>query len=103
MSLDSILNRKWKQLYLEVEGEEWEGLPSQNPFYLWYWAKRNKHNQKDPRIPTDNDIEHAKRLEMLRQAVKKHKENTGDENAKLVVLRFRDSDVWWVSNHTVSV
>ena len=40
---------------------------------------------------------------MLRQAVKKHKENTGDENAKLVVLRFRDSDVWWVSNHTVSV
>ena len=104
MSLDSILNRKWKQLYSEVEGEEWTGLPSRNPFYLWYWAKRNKHNQKDPRIPSKKDIEHAKNLVMLEEIVQKHKINTDNPNAKLTILRYKASgDMWWVSNHTVSV
>ena len=93
-------------MYFEVDGEEWTGIPSHNPFYLWYWAKGNEKNREDPRTkePSKKDIEHAKHLEMLEEAVKKHKENTGDENAKLTILRYKASgDMWWVSNHTVSV
>ena len=91
---------------VEVYGEEWTGKPSHNPFYLWYWAKGNEKHREDPRTkePSKKDIQHAKHLEMLEEAVKKHKENTGDENAKLTILRYKASgDMWWVSNHTVSV
>ena len=71
---------------------------------MWYCAKGNEKNRIDPRIPTD---EHAKILEIIRQALHKLRQNTGDKEAKLVVPRYytgKDAQyMWWVSVHTVSV
>ena len=49
-----------------------------------YWGKR-KESGEDPRVPT---VEHAKNLEMIKEAVQKLRQNTGVPNAKLVVPRF---------------
>ena len=77
----SILYRLWSQLYLKEEKKEWMGQPSQNPLRI---GGREK-NREDPRVPT---VEHAKNLEMIKEAVQKLRQNTGVPNAKLVVPRF---------------
>ena len=89
-----------------MEGEHYTGYPASNPYFKrWWYGPEN--NRKDPRIPKEpskKDIEHAKHLEMLEEAVQKHKLITGNPNAKLTILRYQTSgDMWWVSNHTVSV
>ena len=96
----SILYRLWSQLYLQEERKEWTGQPCHNPCRVWYWAKGNEKNREDPRIPTDNDIVHAKHLEMSTQAVQKLRQNTGVPNAKLTIPRFHAGRTdWWVSIH----
>ena len=87
----------------EEEGRKWTGAPSSNPYRQWYWGR--ELNRPDPRVPTDKDIKHAGILKMITQAVKKHRQNIGKEDAKLTIPRYVSSPQrkypWWVSKHTV--
>ena len=89
-------------MYLQEERKKWTGAPSNNPYCQWYWG--NEKNREDPRVPrvSVEDAKHAKRLEMISQAVDKHRQNTGDQNAKLTIPRYQsDQDMWWVRKHTI--
>ena len=91
-------------MYLQEERKEWTGQPCHNPCRVWYWAKGNEKNREDPRIPTDKDIEHAKNLEMIKEAVQKLRKNTGKEDAKLTIPRYNYSQQkyhWWVSTYNM--
>ena len=68
--------------------------------------KGNEKNREDPRVPTDKDIKHAEILKMITQAVKKHRQNIGKEDAKLTIPRYRYSQQkyhWWVSTYKYEV
>ena len=74
----------------EEEGKKWTGQPTNNPYYKWYWdSEKNREDPRVPRVPTDKDVEHAKRLEMITEAVDKHCQNTGVPNAKLTIPRHQ--------------
>ena len=84
-------------MYFQEEEKEWKGKPSVNKYFEW-WYKGPEKNRIDPRIPTDEDVKHAKHLEMIKEAVQKHQDITGNQNARLTIPQCQSTQyMWWVS------